>query len=69
MKKDLRQQHDEFLKKHKTFYNDLIKLLADCIEKDDVAELSLHISYISKCIEKALQLRLAMQQSSRAGNA
>lgn len=66
-----RKRHAEFLERHKVFYDSLVKLLGDCIERDDVRELSLHACYLGKCIEAALNLRLLFQQQEkeRSGNA
>lgn len=64
-----RQVHNEFLKKYEQFYDELVRILSDCVGRNDVKELSLHINYISKCIEQALRLRLIIQkENERSGN-
>jgi hypothetical protein len=62
-----REKHDVFLKQHQAFYDQIVKVLADCIEQDDSHELSLHVAYLSKIIEAALNLQLLAQR--RSGNA
>ena len=62
-----RQRQAAFLSKHQSLYDQLIKALGECAERDDVKELSLHIAYIGKIIECALNMRLIIQQRDRRG--
>ena len=66
-----RERHAEFLKKHEKLYDDLVRILGDCAQRDDPHELALHMTYIAKVIECALNLRLILkqQEEQEAGNA
>lgn len=59
---DERERQVEFLHRHQGFYDRLVSIMADCIERDDVHEFSLHVAYLGQVINQALNLRLSLQQ-------
>jgi len=69
-KEEIWEQHAEFLAQHQDFYDQLVRILGSCVERDDIAELTMHITYIGQCISQAFRLRLIIQQQEqRSGKA
>ena len=64
-KDELREQLNAFLEKHRDFYEQMIRIMADCVERDDVKEISWHITHMEKVIQQTLNLRLMMQRQEK----